>query len=140
MEKKAPTPVDRHIGSRVRRRRIALGMSQETLGEALGLTFQQVQKYEKGTNRIGASRLLTIATILKVGIEFFFDGLAETRATSSAETRLMGDFLALPECERLMRSLVSLSDEDRRQVSEFLDWIAGRLKATTPATDPHGRP
>ena len=66
MSTKAPNPVDKYVGSRVRMRRIMLGMSQEKLGEALGLTFQQVQKYEKGTNRIGASRLQHIAQILKV--------------------------------------------------------------------------
>ncbi|MGH6857370.1 MAG: helix-turn-helix domain-containing protein, partial [Methylocella sp.] len=59
--KKIPNPIDRHVGSRVRMRRVMLGMSQEKLGEALGLTFQQVQKYEKGTNRIGASRLQQIS-------------------------------------------------------------------------------
>ncbi len=72
--KKAPNPIDRHVGSRVRMRRILLGMSQEKLGEALGLTFQQVQKYEKGTNRIGASRLQQISTTLNVPPAFFFDG------------------------------------------------------------------
>ena len=74
MAKKAPNPVDRHVGSRVRMRRMMLGMSQEKLGNALGLTFQQVQKYEKGTNRIGASRLQQIAHILQVPVSFFFEG------------------------------------------------------------------
>ena len=74
MSAKAPNPVDRYVGSRVRMRRIMLGMSQEKLGEALGLTFQQVQKYEKGTNRVGASRLQQIAHILQVPVSFFFDG------------------------------------------------------------------
>ncbi len=72
--KKAPNPIDKHVGSRVRMRRILLGLSQEKLGEALDLTFQQVQKYEKGTNRIGASRLQQIAQILNVSPGFFFDG------------------------------------------------------------------
>src|SRR3954471_7305663 len=74
LTKKAPNPIDRHVGSRVRMRRMLIGMSQEKLGEALGLTFQQVQKYEKGTNRIGASRLHRIGTILGVPIEFFYEG------------------------------------------------------------------
>ena len=73
--KKVPNPIDRHVGSRVRMRRILLGMSQEKLGEALGLTFQQVQKYEKGTNRISASRLQQFSSILQVPISFFFEGL-----------------------------------------------------------------
>src|SRR5579863_8724786 len=72
--KKVPNPIDRHVGSRVRMRRILLGMSQEKLGEALGLTFQQIQKYEKGTNRIGASRLQQISTTLNVPPAFLFDG------------------------------------------------------------------
>src|SRR5262249_7988315 len=72
MAKKSPNPTDKYVGSRVRMRRLMLGMSQEKLGEKLGLTFQQVQKYEKGTNRIGASRLQHIAQILKVPVSFFF--------------------------------------------------------------------
>src|SRR5204862_2364914 len=74
MAKKAPNPIDKHVGSRVRMRRMMLGMSQEKLGDALGLTFQQVQKYEKGTNRIGASRLQQISLILQVSVSFFFEG------------------------------------------------------------------
>ena len=72
--KKAPNPIDRHVGSRVRMRRMLVGMSQEKLGEALGLTFQQVQKYEKGTNRIGIARLLQIAKALKTSVDSFFEG------------------------------------------------------------------
>ena len=74
MAKKAPNPIDKHVGSRVRMRRMMLGMSQEKLGDALGLTFQQVQKYEKGANRIGASRLQQISLILQVPVSFFFEG------------------------------------------------------------------
>src|SRR5205085_12524775 len=74
MTKKAPNPIDKHVGSRVRMRRMMLGMSQEKLGGALHLTFQQVQKYEKGTNRIGASRLQQISHILQVPVSFFFEG------------------------------------------------------------------
>src|SRR5438132_9700768 len=74
MVKKAPNPIDKHVGSRVRMRRMMLGMSQEKLGDALGITFQQVQKYEKGTNRISASRLQHISQILQVPVAFFFEG------------------------------------------------------------------
>ena len=74
MSTKAPNPVDKYVGSRVRMRRIMLGMSQEKLGEALGLTFQQIQKYEKGTNRVGASRLQQISEILQVPVSFLFEG------------------------------------------------------------------
>jgi transcriptional regulator with XRE-family HTH domain len=72
--KKSPNPTDKHVGSRVRMRRLMLGMSQEKLGDVLGLTFQQVQKYEKGTNRIAASRLQHLAQILQVPVAFFFEG------------------------------------------------------------------
>src|SRR5438445_5866965 len=74
MAKKAPNPTDKHVGARVRMRRMMLSMSQEKLGDALSLTFQQVQKYEKGANRIGASRLQQIAQILDVPVSFFFEG------------------------------------------------------------------
>ena len=74
MAKKSPNPIDRYVGARVRMRRMMLGMSQEKLGDALGLTFQQVQKYEKGANRIGASRLQHIAVIFQVPVSFFFEG------------------------------------------------------------------
>ena len=71
--KKKPNPIDIHVGSRIRLRRNMLGMSQERLGENLGITFQQIQKYEKGTNRVGASRLQAIASILSVPVAFFFE-------------------------------------------------------------------
>ena len=85
MAKKAPNPIDKHVGSRVRMRRMMLGMSQEKLGDSLSLTFQQVQKYEKGTNRIGASRLQQISYILQVPVSFFFEG-APNVAVSGART------------------------------------------------------
>src|SRR6266481_1227667 len=74
--KKAPNPTDKHVGSRVRMRRKMLAMSQTKLGDALGVTFQQVQKYEKGTNRIPSSRLQQISHILQVPVVFFFEGAA----------------------------------------------------------------
>ena len=73
-----PSPIDVHVGSRVRLRRTLLGMSQERLGEALGLTFQQVQKYERGVNRVGASRLFDLSRVLDVPISFFFDDMPDT--------------------------------------------------------------
>lgn len=72
-----PNPIDVHVGSRVRLRRTLLGMSQEKLGEAIGLTFQQVQKYERGANRIGASRLFDLSRVLDVPVSFFFDDMAD---------------------------------------------------------------
>ena len=75
-----PNPIDVHVGSRVRLRRTLLGMSQERLGEAIGLTFQQVQKYERGANRIGASRLYDLSRVLDVPVSFFFDDIAPDKA------------------------------------------------------------
>ncbi len=87
--KKAPNPTDKHVGARVRMRRMMLSMSQEKLGDALGLTFQQVQKYEKGANRVGASRLAAIAKALGVSIGYFFpDDDAELPMTADVAARI----------------------------------------------------
>jgi transcriptional regulator with XRE-family HTH domain len=75
-----PSPIDVHVGSRIRLRRTLMGLSQERLGEALGLTFQQVQKYERGVNRVGASRLFDLSRVLDVPISFFFDDMPEPLA------------------------------------------------------------
>lgn len=77
-----PSPIDVHVGSRIRLRRTLLGMSQERLGEALGLTFQQVQKYERGVNRVGASRLFDLSRVLDVPISFFFDDMPDSLANA----------------------------------------------------------
>ncbi len=77
-----PSPIDIHVGSRIRLRRTLLGMSQERLGDALGLTFQQVQKYERGMNRVGASRLFDISRVLDVPISYFFDDMPEGMSES----------------------------------------------------------
>lgn len=82
-----PSPIDVHVGGRVRLRRTLLGMSQEKLGEALGLTFQQVQKYERGVNRIGASRLFDISRVLDVPIGFFFDDMPPEMGGSQGARR-----------------------------------------------------
>lgn len=79
---KEPHPIDRHVGSRVRLRRTLVGMSQEQLGAKLGVTFQQVQKYEKGSNRVSASRLWQIASILGVPVSYFFDGASQSGGES----------------------------------------------------------
>ncbi len=77
-----PNPVDVHVGARLRQRRTLLGMSQTTLGDALGMSFQQVQKYEKGTNRISASRLFNLARVLDVPIQYFLDDMTTAIAAS----------------------------------------------------------
>jgi transcriptional regulator with XRE-family HTH domain len=85
-----PSPIDVHVGSRIRLRRTLLAMSQERLGDALGLTFQQVQKYERGMNRVGASRLFDLSRVLDVPISFFFDDMPETVSGAGAERRAVG--------------------------------------------------
>ncbi|OSQ40910.1 transcriptional regulator [Thalassospira mesophila] len=82
-----PNPVDIHVGARVRLRRTLLGMSQEKLGEAIGLTFQQVQKYERGANRVGASRLYDLSRVLEVPVSFFFDDMPDAISTKSVHER-----------------------------------------------------
>src|SRR6202167_5852922 len=83
-----PNPVDVHVGARLRLRRTLIGMSQEKLGEAIGLTFQQVQKYERGTNRVGASRLYELSRVLDVPVGFFFDEIDPRLLDSNAVTGL----------------------------------------------------
>src|SRR6187431_3139942 len=103
MSIKAPNPVDKYVGSRVRMRRIMLGMSQEKLGEALGLTFQQIQKYEKGINRIGASRLQQAAEILGVTVPFFFEGGTDESYKGTLSPSYIDDFVSSPEGPRLAK-------------------------------------
>src|SRR5215471_13435087 len=113
--KKAPNPIDKHVGSRVRMRRMMLAMSQEKLGAALGLTFQQVQKYEKGTNRIGASRLQQISQILQVPVEFFFEGapnaLAQHGSSGSALSMAqIDDFISDSDGLKLIRAFMRIDN------------------------------
>jgi transcriptional regulator with XRE-family HTH domain len=127
---KNPNPIDRHVGSRVRMRRMIVGMSQEKLGEALGLTFQQVQKYEKGTNRIGASRLQQIAKVLGVPIEFFFEGAPNVSSqgvvASDVAPGYVADFLSTSEGVQLTRAFVRITDPNvRRRLISLVKALAG---------------
>ena len=129
MPSKAPNPVDRHVGSRVRMRRLMVGMSQEKLGEALGLTFQQIQKYEKGTNRIGASRIQQIADILQVPVSFLFEGapavalIAEGFGIAPSPS-YVADFLATSEGLALVRAFSRIPDiKLRRAIVEMVELI-----------------
>ncbi len=91
-----PHPVDVRVGARVQQRRVLLGMTQTDLGDAIGLTFQQVQKYERGTNRISASRLLALTRVLNVSIEYFFEGMPTAVAAISPTTKRRGKAKKLP--------------------------------------------
>jgi DNA-binding XRE family transcriptional regulator len=109
---KTPGDADRHIGQRIRLRRLMIGMSQETLGERLGLTFQQVQKYEKGTNRVGAGRLYEIGNVLNVHVSFFYEGLPTIGGDTSASHPLAG--LTDRESLRLARALSQIENNSVR--------------------------
>jgi transcriptional regulator with XRE-family HTH domain len=119
-----PNPVDVHVGARVRLRRTLLGMSQEKLGDAIGLTFQQVQKYERGANRIGSSRLFDLSRVLDVPIGFFFDEMpGDVAARSPAQTRGMAedpvsyelDPMAKRETLELVRAYYKITDPHIRK-------------------------
>src|SRR5205814_133386 len=132
MAKKAPNPIDKHVGSRVRMRRMMLSMSQEKLGNALGLTFQQVQKYEKGNNRIGASRLQQISNILQVPVAFYFEcaqELAEGRAPGGKDApspTYVADFLATSDGLALTKAFMRIPDPKlRRRIVDLVQQIAG---------------
>jgi len=123
-----PSPIDIHVGSRVRLRRTLLGMSQERLGDALGLTFQQVQKYERGVNRVGASRLFDISRVLDVPISYFFDdmpeGMSET-PVSGPRGRMYG--LAEPQ------EPFSSGVDDQLNKRETLELVRAYYRITDPA-------
>jgi transcriptional regulator with XRE-family HTH domain len=132
MTKKTPNPIDKHVGSRVRMRRMMVGMSQEKLGDALGLTFQQVQKYEKGTNRIGASRLQQISHILQVPVAFFFEGAphvpggTEENLNGAPSPAYVSDFLATSDGLSLTKSFMRIKDQKlRRRIVDLVEQIAG---------------
>src|ERR1700675_1478453 len=115
-----PNPIDVHVGQRVRQRRTLLGMSQEKLAEAIGLTFQQVQKYERGANRVGSSRLFDLARVLDVPIAYFFDEMSpSTRPPSRARLRVLAkqkpmafepDPMAKRETLELVRAYYRITD------------------------------
>lgn len=107
--------VDSHVGSRVRLRRLELGLSQEKLADQLGITFQQVQKYERGTNRIGASRLHQIALVLQTPITYFFEGASETPGNGTQETSPLSQALGDPATVRLVRAFASITDNQLKQ-------------------------
>jgi transcriptional regulator with XRE-family HTH domain len=130
MAKKAPNPIDKHVGSRVRMRRMMMSMSQEKLGDALNLTFQQVQKYEKGTNRIGASRLQQISNILQVPVAFFFEGAPNMPGHSSGMSEapspaFVSDFLATSDGLALTKAFIRIKNPKlRRRIVDLVEQMA----------------
>jgi transcriptional regulator with XRE-family HTH domain len=126
--KTGPNPIDKHVGSRVRMQRLMLGLSQEKVGDALGLTFQQLQKYEKGTNRISASRLHRLASILQVPIPFFYEGApSQSRSGGKAESpNYVNEFLATRDGLTLANAFTQIEDAKlRRCIVSLVESIAG---------------
>jgi transcriptional regulator with XRE-family HTH domain len=130
--KKKPDPIDIHVGSRVRLRRTMMGMSQEKLGDSLGITFQQIQKYEKGTNRMGASRLQNIAVVLNTPVAFFFedapqsvDETAGEGINESKSPNYIVDFLSSSEGLQLNRAFVKIENNIiRRRIIDLVKSLA----------------
>jgi transcriptional regulator with XRE-family HTH domain len=125
-----PSPIDVHVGARIRLRRTLMGMSQERLGEALGLTFQQVQKYERGTNRVGASRLFDLATILGVSVGFFYDELP----VGTRSERLPGasDFATPPQPTGTVAEPASAFNDETLHRRETLELVRTYYRITDP--------
>lgn len=123
---KTPSPIDIHVGSRLRKRRRMLGMSQATMGERLGLTFQQVQKYEKGMNRIGASRLQQAADILGVTVPYFFEGGDEGPYKGALSPSYIDDFVSSSEGLRLAKAFMRIPRSSvRLRVVALVNELAG---------------
>jgi transcriptional regulator with XRE-family HTH domain len=132
MISKSPDPIDKHVGSRVRMRRMMMDLSQEKLGDAIGVTFQQVQKYEKGANRIGASRLQQISRSLHVPVAFFFEGVPlpvgapETNGHALSPT-YVSDFLATSDGLALSKAFMEIKNVRlRRLIVDLVKDIAGQ--------------
>jgi transcriptional regulator with XRE-family HTH domain len=125
-----PDPVDVQVGARIRTRRLLIGMNQETLAGRLGLTFQQVQKYEGGANRVSASRLSQIAEILGVAIDYFFSELVAGDGAVDPQPRLAREQLQRPEAIDLIRAYYAIADPRVRQ--QFLDMIKAVAQSQRP--------
>lgn len=130
MVKKSPNPTDMHVGNRVRDRRQSLGMSQTKLAEAVGLTFQQIQKYEKGTNRVGGSRLQQFANILNVPISFFFEGGPNAPSQRKAgaidpSITYLSEFISSKDGPALIKAFMQIKNTKlRRGITNMVEQIA----------------
>lgn len=144
--KKSPNNIDRHVGARLRMRRMLIGMSQEKLGDAIGLTFQQVQKYEKGTNRIGASRLQQIGQILGVAPAFFFEDMPEAvpagqRGLAEDDSSNLLSFLSSAEGLLLTKAFIRIRDSKvRRKVIDLVSAFADTENEVDEVSDGSDQP
>ncbi|WP_225246071.1 helix-turn-helix domain-containing protein [Agrobacterium tomkonis] len=134
---KKPNPIDVEVGRRIRMRRVLLGLSQSSLAEGLGITFQQVQKYEKGTNRVGASRLQAIGQILETPVSFFFEGQQPTGANEDGlHGEEITEFLSTAEGLALNKSFTRIQSADvRRKVVGLVKTLADGEVAQEPSED-----
>jgi len=124
MDDRGPNPVDRHVGLRMRMRRKELGLSQERLAGSVGLTFQQIQKYERATNRISASKLWELSRALKTDVAYFYDGLSELGAVSPSQ-RGLHDFLLAPDGLDLAAQFLRIANPRlRRRMLELVRALA----------------
>jgi transcriptional regulator with XRE-family HTH domain len=134
MAKRNANPIDVHVGNRVRMRRMLIGMSQEKLGDQLGLTFQQVQKYEKGSNRVSASRLFQMSQILGVTVQFFYDdmpgsisGVPSTGFAENKNGALIMDLISSAEGLQLNQAFIEIKDADvRRRIIDLVKVLGAR--------------
>jgi transcriptional regulator with XRE-family HTH domain len=124
---KSSNPIDKHVGSRIRMRRLMLDMNQTKLGDALGITFQQVHKYEKGIDRIGAGRLQHISQILQVPVAFFFeDDMPDSKHMIASPNTIM-DFMSTSEGSALAKAFMRIrSMPVRRRILELVEGLVGR--------------
>ncbi|MEO0637715.1 MAG: helix-turn-helix transcriptional regulator [Pseudomonadota bacterium] len=133
---KTPNPIDVHVGSRVRLRRTMMSMSQEKLGDALGVTFQQVQKYEKGTNRIGASRMQQICNVLEAPVSFFFedapgDVSGQAAGMSEPGADFVVDFLSTSEGVQLNKAFARVKDPAvRKRIVDLVKTLADQAESS----------
>jgi transcriptional regulator with XRE-family HTH domain len=143
--KKTPNTTDKHVGARVRLRREELGITQETLGKECGITFQQIQKYEKAMNRIGSSRLQHIANFLKVPVAFFFEGLPKPDDTDSPSCAYLNDFITSSDGLALTKAFMRIADANlRRRIVDMVEAIVdaeddGQISATKTSALFHGK-
>ncbi|MEM8685624.1 MAG: helix-turn-helix transcriptional regulator [Pseudomonadota bacterium] len=114
-----PHPVDVHVGKRIRHRRWLVGMTQQQLAEAVGIKFQQIQKYETGANRVSASRLWDIADALDVDVKFFFEGLAQENEEKASADMVPADLLGDKEALDLVRSYYAIPENQRRRLFDL---------------------
>ena len=132
--KKSTGSIDKEVGSRVRMRRVAIGMSQEKLGDMLGLTFQQVQKYEKGMNRISVARLIEITKILGVDVHFFLDGVTSTKSgpgfAEENPPSYVADMMSTPEGLQLVRNFTGIKNPKvRKSIVQLVASLAAQDEA-----------